>query len=101
LYHKRYKDVPEDYLVYYVIHKNRTYLGGVDVLMERANEQLAARVRHLRRARGLTQQQLADNAGVSRASVARIEGESATPDLSTLAKLAEALGVEVGDLFKG
>ncbi len=69
--------------------------------MERASEQLAARVRHLRRAQGVTQRELAKRAGISRATLARIEGETATPDLSTLAKLADALGVEVGDLFRG
>jgi transcriptional regulator with XRE-family HTH domain len=69
------------------------------LLMERASAQLAARVRHLRRGQKLTQQQLAQRAGMSRATLARIEGETAAPDLSTLAKLAEALGVEVRDLF--
>jgi transcriptional regulator with XRE-family HTH domain len=69
------------------------------MLMERASAQLAARVRHLRRKQELSQRQLADRAGVARASIARIESETATPDLSTLARLADALGVEVRDLF--
>ena len=72
-----------------------------DTRLERASEQLAGRVRHLRRAKGLTQHQLAAKAGTSRATVARIESETVIPELTTLARIAEALDADVGDLFKG
>ena len=69
--------------------------------LERASEHLAGRIRHLRRSEGLTQHQLAARAGTSRATIARIENETVVPELATLARIAEALEVDVGDLFKG
>lgn len=56
----------------------------------------------LKRARiqnALTQQQLADKAGLTTASAARIERNETEPRPTTLRKLADALGVEPGDLL--
>ena len=46
----------------------------------------------------MTQQNLATRAGISRVYLAMIETERQDPRLSTLAKLAKALRVKVGDL---
>ena len=58
---------------------------------------LVLRVRDLREALGLTQAELAERAGVRRATVNRIENAKVTAiDLEVLEKLADALGVEPG-----
>ena len=58
---------------------------------------LVLRVRELREALGLTQAELAERAGVRRATVNRIENAKVTAiDLEVLEKLADALGVEPG-----
>ena len=58
---------------------------------------LVLRVRELREALGLTQAELAERAGVRRATVNRIENARVTAiDLEVLEKIADALGVEPG-----
>jgi len=55
------------------------------------------RLRELREAEGLTQQELADRAGLTLQRVFKIEqGQSEDPRWSTVLKLAAGLGVSVG-----
>lgn len=54
----------------------------------------------LRHATGLTQQELASKAGVSRATIYLIEAGEGDPRLSTLELLAKALGVDVAELLR-
>src|SRR5437879_6598989 len=57
---------------------------------------LPAMIRRLRKARKLTQAQLAKRARVTQSYVARLEGEAAlNPSLPTLRRLAKALDVPV------
>jgi transcriptional regulator with XRE-family HTH domain len=56
-------------------------------------EHIAARVKELREARGMTQGQLADAAGVMRTYIVRLEAGRYDPRLSTILKLAKALRV--------
>lgn len=51
-----------------------------------------------RRARGLTQAQLADRVGITQAALSRYENDLRDPDRDTLAGLADALGVTPGFL---
>ena len=60
--------------------------------------EFAERLKKYRRARGLTQQELADRLGVSNKSVSRWES-GGYPDMATLGPLARALGVTVDDLL--
>lgn len=60
---------------------------------------LAANVRSLRSARGLTQAQIAKLAGVPRATWANLETGSANPTLSVLHAAARALGVSLEELL--
>ncbi len=57
------------------------------------------KVRELRKARGLLQQELADRAGVSRQTVVNLENGRHVPETATLAKIAKGLGVGLGELF--
>ena len=60
---------------------------------------LTPRLLAIRVQRGFTQRVLAERSGIDRATVARLEaGGQARMD--TLSKLAEALGVEPGDLMR-
>ena len=54
--------------------------------------EFAQRLRQFRKAKNLTQQELADRLGVSNKSVSRWESGS-YPDVGTLVALARALGV--------
>ncbi len=60
---------------------------------------IAEAVRQWRAARGLSQRALAERAGMSYPILARLELGQTDPRLSTLEKLAEALGVSVPELF--
>lgn len=52
-------------------------------------------VRRLRTERGLSQQELAERMGVAQSVVARLEAGGVEPRLSTLDRVAQALGVEL------
>lgn len=60
---------------------------------------LGARVRHLRQARGLTQAQLAELAGVSRQLIGAVEAGRHLPRVDAAVGLAHALATSVEDLL--
>jgi XRE family transcriptional regulator, aerobic/anaerobic benzoate catabolism transcriptional regulator len=60
----------------------------------------AMRLKQLRTARHLSQQALADKAGISREYLARLEAARQDPTLGTLEKLAKALRVRVEALIR-
>ena len=59
-----------------------------------------ARIRVLRRERGLTQEALAQRSSLSVEAVGRIERGAFSPTLETIHKLASGLGVPFQELFK-
>ena len=61
---------------------------------------LAMRLRQLRKVKELTQEDLARKAGVTLGYIARLETGRHDPKLSTLRKLAKALGVSVAELLE-
>jgi len=63
-------------------------------------KRLAMKLRTLRRDRFMTQEDLADKAGVTREYIARLEAGRYDPSLSTLEKLAKALKVDIAKLLK-
>jgi transcriptional regulator with XRE-family HTH domain len=60
---------------------------------------MAKRIKEWRAKRGLSQRALGDESGVSREYIARIELGQHDPTVSTLVKLAKALGVKPGRLL--
>jgi transcriptional regulator with XRE-family HTH domain len=60
---------------------------------------LAKKVKSLRLARMMSQQELAAAADTRQALISSIENGDANPTLDSLIKLADALGIELGDLF--
>jgi transcriptional regulator with XRE-family HTH domain len=61
---------------------------------------LAANIRALRERRGWTQEQLAEAAGLATRYVQTLESPKANPRALILVAVADALGVEIGRLFK-
>lgn len=61
--------------------------------------ELGPKLRHLRRAAGRSQQQLARAAGLSRNFVAQIERGESQPTVATLERLAVALSVPIAELL--
>lgn len=59
-----------------------------------------AAVRRLRTARGLSQEEFADRAGVHRTFVGGIERGERNPTLTTVQRLADALQVTASDLVR-
>jgi transcriptional regulator with XRE-family HTH domain len=62
---------------------------------------IGERLKRQRTRRALTQEQLALRAGVSTATVARIERDEIEPRMTTLGKLATALEVDPAELVGG
>lgn len=65
----------------------------------RWEDRVGANVRRLRKAKGLSQEALAHEAGMSMRYLAGLERGEENPSLAFLVKLADALGVEPGLLF--
>lgn len=61
--------------------------------------QIGGRIREIRALRGVTQTQLAAEAGLQRTSIANIERGRQRPPLHVIYELSEALGVDVHDLL--
>jgi transcriptional regulator with XRE-family HTH domain len=60
---------------------------------------VGANIRRLRKAKGLTQEQLAHEAGMAMRYVAGVERGEENPSLRFLVRIAEALAVEPAELF--
>ena len=55
----------------------------------------------LRKARGLSQEQLAERLGMDRVSIGYVEQGRRSPKLATLYGIAEVLGISVSDITMG
>jgi len=58
------------------------------------------KIKHLRDARALTQEELAKKVGITVAALSRIERNQAEPRATTRRKLAQALGVDTAELVE-
>ena len=61
---------------------------------------LGERIVHYRKRQGLSQEQLSQRLGVSRQSVSKWERDLSIPDVASLPKLAEELGISVDELLQ-
>ena len=58
-------------------------------------------IRNLRQKKGISQDRLSKDADIALNTVVKIEtGESPNPTVETLEKIAKALGIATGELFK-
>jgi transcriptional regulator with XRE-family HTH domain len=60
---------------------------------------VARNLRRLRRSGGLTQEELADRAGLNRNYIGMIEREENAPTVDALEQIAKALGIDPVTLF--
>lgn len=65
------------------------------------DEQLGARLRALRQAKGLSAREAADRAGVTAAYFSRLENGKVSPTVASLTRIMHALGEPVATLFGG
>ena len=67
--------------------------------MKSATELLGARIRELRKAQGLSQEQLSEVIGIDQKHMSRIELGKSYPSLDRLMRIAEVLKVPLPSLF--
>ena len=77
------------------------YLGGTSLRIAPATSRLAAALKSVREARGLSQTELARVAGVSPSAISHAERAQSGLSLDTLVDLAGRLGVSLDDLLRG
>lgn len=68
--------------------------------MENLQDKIGQRIKELRLSKGLDQQTLAQRAGLERSYISLIENGKKMAAVSTLALIADGLGVGVGELFE-
>jgi transcriptional regulator with XRE-family HTH domain len=71
-----------------------------DPRVQQMLRRLGARVKHLRRERSLTQEELAERASLTSKFVGEVERAESNPSAASLARRAAALSVSMGDLFE-
>lgn len=71
----------------------------MDEAVELARRTLGHRFRQARVTAGLTQKQVHELTGIDIATISKIESIDWNPSISTLAKLAQAVGVPLSELF--
>ena len=62
---------------------------------------IGERIAHLRKEKGLTQEELAQHMGISPQAVSKWENDQTCPDISALPKLARLFGITVDELLEG
>lgn len=62
---------------------------------------IASRIQNLRKTRGISQEELADKAGVSRQAVSKWESGQSVPDLDKIIIMSEYFGVTTDYILKG
>ena len=62
---------------------------------------MADRIQYLRKAKGISQEELADKVGVSRQAVSKWESEQSTPDLEKIIIMSDFFGVTTDYILKG
>ena len=76
-------------------------MGGTCFILQMEWEAIVgANIRRLRKAKGLTQEQLAHESEIAMRYIAGVERGEENPSLRYLVKIAEALGAEPADLFR-
>lgn len=80
--------------------EDNTTDGVLIMNKEQERKRIGGKIADLRKARGMTQQQLADMAGLAQQNLARVETGRYSSRLDTLAAIAEALGCQVEFIIK-
>jgi len=89
-------EIPWDFARHYC---DPAYRPRVEALAERGRLSVGQRVREMRTAAGMTQEQLSSAAGIGRVTLVRLEGGEQSPRYETLAAIARALGRPMAELL--
>jgi len=65
------------------------------------NETIGSRISKYRKAKGMTQEELAGKMGVSSQAVSKWETDASCPDISLLSQLCRVLGISTDELLTG
>ena len=68
--------------------------------MTNESSKLGKNLKRIRTAKGITQGDIVRKLGLGRGFISNIENGKANPTLSTITKIAKAIGVSVGELMK-
>lgn len=68
--------------------------------MKTTKELLGARIKELRKVKGLSQEELSEKVGIDSKHLSRIEVGKSYPSLDTLERIANALNAELKDFFE-
>ena len=68
--------------------------------MKSEAQKLGRNLKRIRKEKGISQGDIVRSLGMDRAFISNIENGKTNPTLATIAKLAKAIGVSVGELMK-
>lgn len=88
-------ELPWDFVRHFC---DSSYRPSVEAVSLAGRRSIGTRVRQLRVSAGLTQEALSQAAGIGRVTLVRIENSEQSPRYETLASLAHALGIMLGEL---
>ena len=91
-------ELPWDFVRHYC---DLTYRPRMEMVATKGRQVLGSRVRRLRETAGLTQEALAQAAGIGRITLVRLENGKHVPKLTTLKAIAQVLAKPVEDLLAG
>jgi len=89
-------EIPWDFARHYC---DPAYRPRVEAIAERGRLSLGERIREMRTAAGMTQEQLSSAAGIGRVTLVRLESGEQSPRYETLVAIARALGRAPADLM--
>ena len=72
-------------------------MAGISLMIE---QQIADRIREIRKSKGLTLKEFGEKTGISRGMLSRLENNLSSPPIATLAKIAQALEVPISVFFE-
>lgn len=67
--------------------------------MANVNQRLGAKIKSIRKSKGISQEELAYQAKIDYSYINEIEAGKRNPSIKRIAQIARVLGVEVKDLF--
>ena len=88
--------IPWDFARHYC---DSAYRPRVEAVAERGRLSLGERVREMRNATGMTQEQVSSAAGIGRVTLVRLESGEQSPRYETLVAIARALGRPMAELL--
>lgn len=89
-------EIPWDFARHYC---DPSYRSRVETVAAAGRQSIGSRIRKLREATGVTQEELSSSAGIGRVTLVRIEKGEQSPRYETLVALSRALGLPLAELL--